>query len=98
MQLSDNLKELSARLQEVETSAEQRDGLTASRLYAGSVMSEIVNPLEALNNLLFLLQRCLDSPEKAASYVEMAQQQTLQLNEVTRRTLLFCQGTRPPEG
>jgi len=53
--VSNNLEELSAHLQDVEASAEQGVGLSASRHYAGVVISEFVYPVETLNNLLFLL-------------------------------------------
>ena len=52
-------------------------------------MQEIINPLESINNLLYLLTFPI-KPDETRLYVEMAQAEVMKLNEITQRTLLFC--------
>ena len=82
-------EELSRRLQGMEELAAESAGARDAKIYAGAVMLEVINPLEAINNLLYLLELPAQ-PETARLYVELAQAEVLKLNEITQRTLLFC--------
>ena len=85
-----NLDQLKSRLQIVEERAKQSGGLNAVTAYAGGVTREIVNPLEALNNLVYLMAHSLEEPTKIALYVEMAEGELRRLNEIAKRTIQFC--------
>ena len=89
--MNSNLEDLSRRLKDMEDVAAQNVGHDAAKVYAGAVAREIINPLEAVNNLLYLLALPAP-PEVTLRYVELAQAEVLKLNEITRRTLLFCGG------
>ena len=76
-------------MKDMEDGVAQSIGLEAVQVYTGAIMGEIVNPLEALNNLLYLLSLPA-RPEVTLRYVQLAQEQVLRLNEITQRTLIFC--------
>ena len=94
-----NLEGLSSRLRRIEDIARQSDGAAAARTYGGGVMCEIINPLESLNNLVYLMAHSSEEPTKIALYIEMAQAELLRMNEIAKRTLQFCNEddlTSPP--
>ena len=76
-------------MKDMEDGVAHSTGLEAVQVYTGAIMGEIVNPLEALNNLLYLLSIPARA-EVTQHYVELAQEQVLRLNEITQRTLIFC--------
>ena len=45
------------------------------RIYAGSVVRGMVNPLEAVNNLVYLLSVSTEDPTTSARYIKMLQDQ-----------------------
>ncbi|NYF91444.1 hypothetical protein RBB79_17555 [Tunturiibacter empetritectus] len=53
-------------------------------------MTEVVRPLEAINNLVYLALNDSDDPVKANLYMQMAKGQIALLNEITLSTLRFC--------
>jgi PAS domain-containing protein len=67
---------------------------TAGRL-AASIAHEINNPLEAITNLLFLLQETCGSAEQRR-YIHLAQQQLAQVIDISTRTLRFYRQPGPP--
>jgi len=67
----------------------------AGRL-AASIAHEINNPLEAITNLLFLLNNASDLPASAKQYVGMAEYEVRRISEITQQTLRFYrQPTQP---
>lgn len=62
---------------------------TAGRL-AGSLVHQISNPLEAVTNLLYLLQLDATLSEGALGYIGMAQGEIARVSEITQHTLKFC--------
>jgi len=63
--------------------------MEAARSYAGALMCEVINPLESLNNLIYLLKQGTDD-EKKSLYIEIAETELARLNEIAQRTLRFC--------
>lgn len=55
---------------------------------ASSIAHEINNPLEAITNLLYLIEG-FDLPEEAASYLQQAQSELLRVSQITVETLRF---------
>jgi hypothetical protein len=53
----------------------------------GSAMRELVNPLEAANNIAYLLSVSIDDPTASDRYIQMLQGQLAVLNDVVRRAL-----------
>ncbi len=63
--------------------------------YAESLMRELANPLEAINNLVFVAMEDAADAKHVLAYMEMAQLQLERLNELARRTGQFCQSLKP---
>ena len=100
MDLDINLEQLLSRLQVVEDTARQSGQVDAVVAYAGGVMREIVNPLEALNNLVYLMAHSSEEPTKVEGRpdVEMAQGELLRLNKIAKQTIQFCDNNHSVTG
>lgn len=83
------IAELKERLVRAEESLRQGERLAIAGLYAGAVMHEVNNPLEALNNLVYLTRRASNDPEQVRRNMRVAEAQLEQLGEITRKTLSF---------
>jgi signal transduction histidine kinase len=81
--------ELSARLQSAEEALQRCERLATANRYAGAVMHEVNNPLEALSNLVFLTKGAANDPQFVTLYMEEAERQLRQLGQITRRTLTY---------
>jgi signal transduction histidine kinase len=62
-------------------------------LLALEVMHEIRNPLEALNNLIFLALQAKNDPEMVRAHLISAQEQVTTLNGITREVLGFSRSS-----
>jgi signal transduction histidine kinase len=58
------------------------------------MMHETGNPLEALNNLLYLGLETADEPKAVRRYLRLAQEQAATLNEITSSILGFAKSSR----
>jgi len=58
-----------------------------SRIDAHSIVRDMVNPLEAANNLAYLLSVSTSAASTVAHYVAMLQGQLARINEIVQRTL-----------
>ena len=83
------VSELLARLESAEESLQRCERLATANRYAGAVMHEVNNPLEALNNLIFLTRVAADDAEQVSRYMQEAELQLEHLGQITRRTLTF---------
>jgi len=63
--------------------------LAATGRMANIIAHEINNPLEAITNLLYLTDSRLDTPETAASYLALAQEQLTRVSRIARQILSF---------
>ena len=63
--------------------------LAATGRIANTIAHEINNPLEAITNLLYLMARCLDTPEVASDYLAEAQEQLSRVSRIARQILSF---------
>ncbi|MGA9244261.1 MAG: sensor histidine kinase, partial [Silvibacterium sp.] len=77
------------RLLRVEESLRQSERLAIAGRYASAVMHEVNNPLEALNNLVYLTQRESHNAEQVHKNMRDAETQLERLGEITRKTLSF---------
>jgi signal transduction histidine kinase len=83
------IAELSSRLEKAEAALQRSEHLVVASRYAGAIMHEVNNPLEALTNLVYLTKH---APQDAASVVrnmEIAESQLALLGDITRKTLSF---------
>ena len=70
--------------------------LAAAGRLAASIAHEINNPLEAITNLLFLLQNYCTLDEGARKYVQMADVEARRITEITQQTLRFYRQSTSP--
>jgi hypothetical protein len=84
---------LYSRLQLAEDTLKQSKEIDPALCYANTLMREVINPLEALNNLIFItkLLTVEKGSEMVTMYMEMAERQVACLNQITRKALGFCQ-------
>lgn len=72
----------------------QNQELTVAGHFAATIVHEINGPLEAVNNLNYLIQQEADDPAKVRLYSGMLDEQLLTLTKLSRQTLGFY---RSPE-
>jgi signal transduction histidine kinase len=73
-----------------ETAREKAEAWATAGLLALEMMHEIRNPLEALNNLLYLGLETADEPEAVRRYIRLAQEQAVTLSEITSSILGYA--------
>ena len=83
------IDELSARLRAAEEALLRSERLAVASRYAGAIMHEVNNPLEALTNLVYITKHEPADPDRVQRNMEIAESQLLRLGEITRKTLSF---------
>jgi PAS domain S-box-containing protein len=63
---------------------------------AATVSHEINNPLEAITNLLYLMQTCPGLPQEALEHVKAADAELKRIAHITRQSLGFYRETKEP--
>jgi len=82
-----------------EDALRKTEKLAAAGRLAASIAHEINNPLEAVTNLLYLLQNHPSLDMEARRYAEMAQSELGRVSQITQQTLRFYrQSTQPTPG
>ncbi len=80
---------------QAEEALRKTEKLAAAGRLAASIAHEINNPLEAVTNLLYLIQQSrLD--QESAQYVDMAQHELARVSEITQQTLRFYRQSTLP--
>jgi signal transduction histidine kinase len=79
-----------------EEALRKTEKLAAAGRLAASIAHEINNPLEAVTNLLYLLQRQESLDDQARSYADLAQHEISRVSEVTQQTLRFYRQSTLP--
>ncbi len=90
-------EELAARLTIAEESLRKCERLAVAGRYAGAVMHEVNNPLEAIGNLVFLAKNQAEDASKARRLMEAVEYQLARLGEITRRSLSFYREEAEPK-
>jgi signal transduction histidine kinase len=75
---------------------EKAEERATAELLALELMHEIGNPLEALNNLIYLGLEKAANPEAVRTYLRLAQEQIATLNEISANVLGFTRSSRLP--
>jgi signal transduction histidine kinase/FixJ family two-component response regulator len=70
--------------------------LAATGRMAHTIAHEINNPLEAITNLVFLLQGSLDRPEVARQYIDSAASELARVSRISRQILSFNRESSSP--
>jgi len=71
----------------------QSEKLAAVGRLSASIAHEINNPLEAVTNLLYLIDKSDDLPESARSFTKLAQQELARVTQIATQTLRFYRQT-----
>jgi len=71
--------------------------LAATGRMAHTIAHEINNPLEAITNLVYLLQGSLDTPEVARRYLDTTADELARVSRICRQILSFNRETSSPE-
>jgi signal transduction histidine kinase len=82
-------EDLSARLRLIEESLQKSEKFAVAGRYAGAVMHEVNNPLEAIGNLVFLTKNLADAESQISKNMQIVEAQLARLGEITRRSLSF---------
>ncbi len=81
--------EVEERLRQAELALERSERLAVASRYAGAVMHEVNNPLEAITNLVYLTKLQKDEPEHVLENMLVVEEQLQLLGRVTREALNF---------
>lgn len=80
---------LEQRLLQVEKALERCEKVALASRFAGAIMHEVNNPLEAITNLVFLTKMQKENPASVLQNMEIVEQQLVTLSQVTRQALAF---------
>jgi signal transduction histidine kinase len=89
-------EELAARLLIAQESLQRSDRLAVAGRFAGAVMHEVNNPLEAIGNLVFLTRNAADDPAQVRKHMHVVESQLARVGEITRKTLSFYREDAEP--
>ena len=81
----------------VEESLRRSERLAATGRLAATIAHEINNPLEAVTNLLYLIETSSALQPEALGYANAAQQQLARVAHITRQTLAFYRESTSPQ-
>ena len=82
-------EQLRERLRKAEDSLRNSERLAIAGRFAGAIVHEVNNPLEALANLVYLTKQEAHRPENVRKNMVVAETQLNRLAEITRKTLSF---------
>lgn len=82
-------EDIEERLRLAEDALERSERLAVASRYAGAIMHEVNNPLEAITNLVYLTKLQKDDPEQVVSNMLIIEEQLQTLGRVTSQALAF---------
>jgi len=81
--------ELERQLKQAQAALQKSEQLALAGRFAGAIMHEINNPLEAITNLLYLAKLEAHDPERVKCHVQQAEEQLELVRVIARQTLTF---------
>jgi signal transduction histidine kinase len=82
-------QDLQKRLDQAEQALERSERRATASQYSGAIMHEVNNPLEAINNLVFLTQLQTDNPAQVIKNMQIIELQLDAIGRLTRRSLNY---------
>jgi signal transduction histidine kinase len=90
-------EELMTQLKGAEQALLNNQRLAVAGRFAGAVMHEVNNPLEAIGNLVFLTKNAAGDAPLVRNHMEVVEAQLARLGEITRKSLSFYRGGAEPK-
>lgn len=87
--MEQSISKLRDQLVRAEQALEKSERLAVASRYAGAVMHEVNNPLEAITNLVYLTKAQKDDPEQVLENMVVIEDQLKTLGRVTSQALTF---------
>jgi hypothetical protein len=81
---------LQSRLQLAEDTLLLNEDISPALCFANALMCEVIDPLEAINNLIYITKLLPDDRERVQIYMKMAEAHVERLNQIARKALGFC--------
>ena len=81
--------EITEQLRQAQEALRRSEQFALAGRFAGAVMHEINNPLEAITNLVYLAKLEAHDPERVRCYVQQAEEQLDLVRTIARQTLSF---------
>lgn len=81
--------QLKARLEMTEQALERSERLAVANRYAGAIMHDVNNPLEAITNLVYLPKSEKDDPAQVLECMAVIEEQLKILGRVAKQALAF---------
>jgi signal transduction histidine kinase len=82
-------EELERRLDQAEQALERSERLAVASRYAGAVMHEVNNPLEAMTNLVYLTKTQPTDPDQVYQNMVTVEEQLAAIGRITKQALTF---------
>ena len=82
-------QEMQEKLDRMELALERSERMAVASRFAGAIMHEVNNPLEAITNLVYLAKQQRDEPEQVLEYMTTIEEQLQVLGRVTNQALAF---------
>jgi len=87
--MEQSISQLRDQLVRAEQALEKSERLAVASRYAGAIMHEVNNPLEAITNLVYLTKAQKDDPEQVLENMGVIEDQLKTLGRVTSQALTF---------
>src|SRR5580658_1296379 len=87
--MEEAVAQLRARLEQAERALERSERLAVASRYAGAILHEVNNPLEAITNLVYITKAGKDNPAQVFENMTVIEDQLKTLGRVTRQALTF---------
>jgi signal transduction histidine kinase len=87
--MDESLVQLKARLEMAERALERSERLAVANRYAGAIIHEVNNPLEAITNLVYLTKSEKDNAARVLENMTVIEDQLKILGRVTKQALTF---------
>ena len=72
-------------MQQAEDTLRRSEDISPALCFANALMCEVVDPLEAINNLIYITKLLPDDRERVQMYMEMAEAHVARLNQIARK-------------
>jgi C4-dicarboxylate-specific signal transduction histidine kinase len=89
-------EELERRLDQAEQALERSERLAVASRYAGAVMHEVNNPLEAMTNLVYLTKTQPTDPDQVYQNMVTVEEQLAAIGRITKQASRSIENRKKP--